>query len=143
MSSTMTSDKDYGKYVLVQREGSLDEGDLGDQQQPRKRQGICCHGINQTQTELGPTFMEGTPPPVCCAREAQHGAHWVWSRTLLWAAGAAPRTFPSPHPPPPALGTDSKAGRLSTPYLHWRDLTPYWKRHCSSASYAWPGATVG
>lgn len=34
-------------------------------------------------------------------------------------------------------------GKASTPYLHWRDFTPYWKRHCSSASYTWPGAVVG
>lgn len=30
-----------------------------------------------------------------------------------------------------------------TPYLHWREEAPYWKRHCSSASYTCPGATVG
>ncbi len=32
---------------------------------------------------------------------------------------------------------------LLTPYLHWREEAPYWKRHCSSASYTCPGATVG
>lgn len=32
---------------------------------------------------------------------------------------------------------------ILTPYLHWREEAPYWKRHCSSASYTCPGDTVG
>lgn len=41
------------------------------------------------------------------------------------------------------VGGEVRKRKVSTPYLHWRDFTPYWKRHCSSASYAWPGAVVG
>lgn len=36
-----------------------------------------------------------------------------------------------------------RRGWFLTPYLHWREEAPYWKRHCSSASYTCPGATVG
>lgn len=54
----------------------------------------------------------------------------------------------SPIPNTASRASDEPEGRKKrcwflTPYLHWREEAPYWKRHCSSASYTCPGATVG
>lgn len=109
----------------------------------RQRQEISSRGNNLTETELGSTLVDGKRPPLSSHREERQKAHRERASALrlkqdskaMWAAEEWPHGLfalvaPVLHP----LGTDSKAGRLSTPYLHWRDLTPYWKRHCSSAS---------
>lgn len=111
----------------------------------RQRQEISSHGTNLTETELGSTFVDGKRLPLSSHREARQKAKSsqgtcqcpsfeAGQQSDVGSKGTAPRPFALVAPILHPLGTDSKAGRLSTPYLHWRDLTPYWKRHCSSAS---------